>query len=221
MPPRYTREEAGDAIAASLSYAEALRRLGMCWSGRNNVTLRKWAEAWEIRTDHFDPDAARRKALRQHDAEGRLNVASQYEALLSDRESAMDLLYEAYKIDPNSEEVSQAFLLRGCKKNARGDWVDPQAQRTAAEPAAESPRTAASDQKLRGATDDDVRLRLGGRPNRVVRVATRGQAVEQWIYYNGNQVLYVNFARTPSDSRPRVIAFYSRRRSPSETPPAP
>lgn len=63
--PRYTEEEARSAIAASLSFTEALRRLGMCWSGGNHVTLRKWAERWSIPTDHFDPDAARNAALRR------------------------------------------------------------------------------------------------------------------------------------------------------------
>jgi hypothetical protein len=65
MVLRYTESQAREAIAVSLSYAESLRPLGMCWTGRNYVTLRKWAEIWEIPTGHFDPDAARRKALRR------------------------------------------------------------------------------------------------------------------------------------------------------------
>jgi transposase-like protein len=63
MALRYTEEEAGAAIAASLTFTEALRRLGMCWSGGNHRTLKKWAETWGIPTDHFDPDAARRASL--------------------------------------------------------------------------------------------------------------------------------------------------------------
>jgi hypothetical protein len=65
MALRYTEEEAREAIAASLTFTEALRRLGMCWSGGNYRTLRKWAAEWSIPTDHFDPDAARRSALRR------------------------------------------------------------------------------------------------------------------------------------------------------------
>jgi hypothetical protein len=60
--PGYTREEASKAIAESLTFTEALRSLGMCWSGGNIATLRKWANTWEIPTGHFDPtrhDAAR------------------------------------------------------------------------------------------------------------------------------------------------------------------
>jgi hypothetical protein len=63
MALRYTEDEAREAIAASLTFTEALRRLGMCWSGGNYRTLKKWAESWAIPTDHFDPDAARRAAL--------------------------------------------------------------------------------------------------------------------------------------------------------------
>jgi hypothetical protein len=65
MALRYTEDQARDAIAASLTFTEALRRLGMCWSGGNYRTLKKWAAEWSISTDHFDPDAARRRALRR------------------------------------------------------------------------------------------------------------------------------------------------------------
>jgi hypothetical protein len=65
MSVRYTEEEAREAIAASLTFTEALKRLGMCWSGGNYRTLKKWAAVWSIPTDHFDPDAVRRRALRR------------------------------------------------------------------------------------------------------------------------------------------------------------
>jgi transposase-like protein len=65
MGLRDTEAEAREAIAASLSFTETLRRLGMCWSGGNYRTLRKWASAWGISTDHVDPDAARRRVLRR------------------------------------------------------------------------------------------------------------------------------------------------------------
>jgi hypothetical protein len=64
MSVRYTEQQAREAIAASLTFTEALRRLGMCWSGGNHCTLKKYAAAWSIPTDHFDPDEARRRALR-------------------------------------------------------------------------------------------------------------------------------------------------------------
>jgi transposase-like protein len=59
--PRYSEAEARAAIAASRSYSEALRRLGMRSAGGNHRTLRRYAEdVWGIPVSHFDPDAARR-----------------------------------------------------------------------------------------------------------------------------------------------------------------
>ena len=63
MPPRYSEQEAREAVAASRSWAEALRRLGMRPGGNNIKTLRAYAERWGIATDHFDPSAASRAAL--------------------------------------------------------------------------------------------------------------------------------------------------------------
>jgi hypothetical protein len=62
--PRYTEAEARAAIAASRSYSEALRRLGMRAAGGGHRTIRRYAEEiWRIPVDHFDPDAVRREAL--------------------------------------------------------------------------------------------------------------------------------------------------------------
>jgi hypothetical protein len=63
--PSYSEDEAREAIAASLTYTEALRRLGRCPTGSARAILRKYAEnIWVIPTDHFDPDAARALAFR-------------------------------------------------------------------------------------------------------------------------------------------------------------
>jgi hypothetical protein len=64
--PRYTEAEARAAIAASRSYSEALRRLGLRAAGGGHRTIRPYAEeVWRIPVDHFDPDAARRAGLRR------------------------------------------------------------------------------------------------------------------------------------------------------------
>jgi hypothetical protein len=55
--PRYTERDARDAIAASSSWTEALRRLNYCPSGGNPATLKKYAALWGISTEHFDPYA--------------------------------------------------------------------------------------------------------------------------------------------------------------------
>jgi hypothetical protein len=56
--PRYSEEEARTAIAASLSCAEALRRLGMCPTGGAHQILKKYARLWGISIEHWDPYAA-------------------------------------------------------------------------------------------------------------------------------------------------------------------
>lgn len=59
----YTEIEARAAIAASLSWAESLRRLGLCPTGGAWRVLKKYAMLWDISTDHFDPHAAVRSNL--------------------------------------------------------------------------------------------------------------------------------------------------------------
>jgi hypothetical protein len=62
--PRYSEDEARVAIAASRSYTEALRRLGMRAGGGNHRTIRHCAEeVWRTPVGHFDPDGVRRAAL--------------------------------------------------------------------------------------------------------------------------------------------------------------
>jgi hypothetical protein len=51
----YTEEQARKAIANSYSWAESLRKLGLCPSGGAWRVLKKYAVLWEIPTDHFDP----------------------------------------------------------------------------------------------------------------------------------------------------------------------
>lgn len=62
--PRYSESDARHAVRASLSYAETLRKLGLCATGGNSRTLRTWIERWGIPTDHFDPRAAQMKGLK-------------------------------------------------------------------------------------------------------------------------------------------------------------
>jgi hypothetical protein len=62
--PRFTEEELREAIANSLSWAEALRQLSYRSAGGNWKTLKKYALLWGISTDHFDPDHARHRGFR-------------------------------------------------------------------------------------------------------------------------------------------------------------
>jgi hypothetical protein len=62
--PAYSEYEARLAIASSRSYAETLRRLGLCATGGNWSTLKRWAATWDISTAHFDPYARGAAAAR-------------------------------------------------------------------------------------------------------------------------------------------------------------
>jgi len=52
--PRYSEADARAAISLARSYSDALRRLGERPAGGNHATLKKYAAAWGISTDHFD-----------------------------------------------------------------------------------------------------------------------------------------------------------------------
>jgi hypothetical protein len=53
--PRYTREQAAEAIVDAESWADALRSLGLTPLGKNFATLRKWAAVWGLDTSHLQP----------------------------------------------------------------------------------------------------------------------------------------------------------------------
>jgi hypothetical protein len=64
--PDYTYEEAREAVSASLSYAQALRRLGLRPNGGNHRLFRRYVdEIWRIPTDHFDPYFSQRLGFRR------------------------------------------------------------------------------------------------------------------------------------------------------------
>ena len=64
--PRYSEEEAREAVARSRSYSEVLRLLGMRPAGGNFRTIRHYVEeVWRIPIDHLDPLGASVAALRR------------------------------------------------------------------------------------------------------------------------------------------------------------
>jgi hypothetical protein len=57
--PWSSEQAVREAVAASMSYAEVLRRLGLRAAGGNHGTVQKYVEdIWRIPIDHFDPRAA-------------------------------------------------------------------------------------------------------------------------------------------------------------------
>lgn len=66
LVPGYSESEARRAVAASSSYAEALRKLGFSPYGGNHRLFRRWVdEIWQIPTEHFDAGRAQRRGLRR------------------------------------------------------------------------------------------------------------------------------------------------------------
>src|SRR5262249_14989323 len=143
--------------------------------------------------------------------EGRITLASQYETMLQDRDSALGLLREAERIAPDSEALTRGFQARNFRK-VNGQWVgaSDSNDRKKDQDSDDDRRTRkGSDDSLMGATRDDLRARLG-KPDRVVRTATKGKYVEQWIYINqkGNQ--YYDFVLEPGPLLPVVRPPLSR-----------
>jgi hypothetical protein len=52
------------AVASAVTWADALRFLGYDVKGANYRTVQRWAARWGISSEHFDPNAGRRRAAR-------------------------------------------------------------------------------------------------------------------------------------------------------------
>lgn len=153
----------------------------------------------------------RQDRLSNTDAEGPLGLATLYEELLEDRATAIELLKKAWKIDPNSQEIAEAFRVRGYRK-ANNDWIEtvPQQLDKANGPTPPAPSGGATSSGLKGLTAEEVGTRIGGKPDRVNYIGSKGQMIEQWIYYlDTKQVRFVNLLHAPGELKPRVIADYS------------
>jgi hypothetical protein len=124
--PRYTEQEAREAIAASASYAEALRRLGMRAAGDNHLTLRRYAtEVWRIPTDHFDPHAGTRgpgNALRRR--ERPLDTILVEHSTYTNRGHLKTRLYREGLKQPICELCGQGEIWRGHRMSLILDHIN-------------------------------------------------------------------------------------------------
>jgi len=108
--PRFTEAEAREAIAASKSWSESLRRLGYCPTGGNPATLKKYAKLWEIPTDHFDPYAGVMERIRQPK---RPLAEVLVENSTYSRSNVKMRLYEEGLKEPRCELCGQGEIWRG------------------------------------------------------------------------------------------------------------
>lgn len=176
-------------------------------------------------------DEQKNKKLSARDAEGRINLAQQYETLLDDHATAVSLLRDAWRIDPESREVVDAFRRRGFRK-VDGEWVEARSKQKEGdfggkETGGQEAKVVISEvavgrtDSLRNATAEVVVTRMGGKPNRKTVSATQGQVLEQWIYLDARLTRYVNFVRHPGEMHPRVVSYYSLPRRATDAMPGP
>jgi tetratricopeptide (TPR) repeat protein len=198
-------------------------------SARQNLGVLRRDEVTEMAQTYRDklhnPKAAlelyrswlqvKRERLSTTDAEGPLGLAALYEELLQDKTAALELLQRAWKIDPNSKEVVEAFRTRGYRL-VKDQWVE-EGLATPGEAAGEPrptdtppARRPGSGRGLRGMTPEEVLQQVRSKPDHKAFSGTKGQLIEQWIFVipNQRQVRLVNFRRTPADLQPRVVSDY-------------
>jgi tetratricopeptide (TPR) repeat protein len=148
----------------------------------------------------------RKNRLNDTDALAPLSLAVLYEEMLGDTVTSVDLLRKAWRIDPNSKEISEAFRSRGYRKIG-DEWVlsVPGGDGSGREMRPELGRS----KGLLGMTPEEVRERMGGKPNQVCYLGSQGQTMEQWIYLDTQGARYVNLLHSPGELKPRVVAFYT------------
>jgi hypothetical protein len=109
-PLSYTQEQAREAIATSYSWAESLRKLGLCPTGGGWRVLKKYTKIWEIPTEHFDP-------VRAREANPRFERQPIHELLVANssasRQNLKRRLFQEGLKDPVCEMCGQDEVWRG------------------------------------------------------------------------------------------------------------
>lgn len=170
--PRYTEAEARAAVAASVSYTEALRRLGMRPAGGNHATLKKYVEgSWRIPTEHFDPNAASRAATRRC---GRVPLAEVLvEHSTYSRGTLKKRLYAEGLKRPICELCGQGEIWRGRRMSLILDHITAAPQTTGSRTSGSSARIAPR-RSIRTAESCPGARALSGRVRPAARSSTPG-----------------------------------------------
>lgn len=203
------------AIDSALQDPESVSREDLIVLTRALTERGQAARATDLKRRWLDNQRLHR--LSREDAEGRLLLARQYREMIDDRATAHDLLVDALKIDPAYRDAEDELKRMGFRKY-NDEWVE--AGRPGGGEAGAGNGDAGGDDAgsapagptggvLHGLTRQQVVTKMGGRPDQVVRSATQGQIVEQWIYRSQKGTQYVNFVRRPNSPVPVVEAYYS------------
>lgn len=158
--------------------------------------LRKWL------------DDRRDNRLSPTDSDGRVQLALLYDKLLDDRGMAVQLLRAALVIDPQSKEVADTFRRFGFRK-VDETWVESATSKPQSADFPEPAAGAGNALVSKGMTREQVKTRLGGKPDSVSRVATQGEILEQWIYKGAKETQIVNFRRGLDRPEPRVVNYFN------------
>jgi hypothetical protein len=156
----------------------------------------------------------RRRLLHSSDIDGHLWLAEQYQQVLNDRKTSAEILKDAIKTDPQSKTVTEALRKLGLRKSAQSnEWYDPKESEKGSQPNSSQQNDLGTRQNgsLRGMTDTQIKNLLGPNPDRVSRIATQDETVEQWTYLGAKGRIIVNFRLPRGNSRtpPEVISNYS------------
>jgi hypothetical protein len=153
-----------------------------------------------------------RKRLNPGDVEGQVILAGQYERVLDDRGTAAVLLNDALKVDPQSKGVADAFRRMGYRKTDKDFWVDPAIEGNRPEgQATDTPSSGRQgrDGSVLGMSPDQVRKKLGPKPDRIVRSATQNATIEQWIYKSTKTTRVVNFRKSRGKAQAEVVGDFT------------
>ena len=136
----------------------------------------------------------------------RLRLASLYEELLQDKAAARELLERAWKIDPGSKEVAEAFRTRGYRL-VKDQWVETAPPRpgmwSRSRYSLARPRVSADQ------TPEEVLQQIGSKPDRKAFSGTKGQLIEQWIFQVPTRRHSLRqFPPLPGRIHPRVVSDY-------------
>jgi hypothetical protein len=121
--PGYDEASARTAVAASLSYSEALRCLGLRPAGGNHKLFRRYVdEIWKIPTEHFDQDRVRTAALRRRTPTPLSEIL--VEGSSYHRRSLKERLYEEGLKTRSCEMCGQEEMWRGARMSLILDHIN-------------------------------------------------------------------------------------------------